>query len=240
MHIAVCDDNVADRHQMERLLKRESDKRAATTGILYIDSFGNGEALLSNPMRYDAYYIDVCNTEGITGLTIAAKLFQTGIQAPVILCCSRINYREHVLPEAMQHIRFLDKPIRPEELSHSLDYAFEIKSNAVPRIELREDKETYYITEADILYAVEDGLYLIVTLTDGRQIRIMTDCANFFDELDNYPTFLAPSAKFIINGRYIQSLERHRVVMTDGRTFKLHRGCRAYAKSIYEQYRHLS
>lgn len=26
MHIAVCDDNVADRKQLERLLKRESDK----------------------------------------------------------------------------------------------------------------------------------------------------------------------------------------------------------------------
>ena len=28
MHIAICDDNVADRKQLERLLKRESDKRA--------------------------------------------------------------------------------------------------------------------------------------------------------------------------------------------------------------------
>ncbi len=240
MHIAVCDDNVADRHQMERLLKRESDKRSTTTGILYIDSFGNGDALLSNPMRYDAYFIDVCNTDGITGITIAEQLYETGIQAPVIFCCSRINYRDQTLSAPLQHTYFLDKPIRPEELSQSLDYAFELKSKAIPQIELREDKETYYVTEADILYAVEDGLYLIVTLTDGRQLRVMTDCANFFDELDSYPTFLAPSAKAIINGRYIQSLERRQVVMTDGRVFKLHRRCRAYAKEIYEQYQHLS
>ena len=31
MHIAICDDNVADRKQLERLLKRESEKRKSTT-----------------------------------------------------------------------------------------------------------------------------------------------------------------------------------------------------------------
>ena len=31
MHVAICDDNVADRRQLERLLKRESDKRSADT-----------------------------------------------------------------------------------------------------------------------------------------------------------------------------------------------------------------
>ena len=70
MHIAVCDDNVADRKQLERLLKRESDKRAASTGIIYTDSFGNSTALLSNPMQYDAFYIDMCLTEGTTGTDV--------------------------------------------------------------------------------------------------------------------------------------------------------------------------
>ena len=39
MHLAVCDDNIADRKQMERLLGRESDRRLNTTGVLYVDSF---------------------------------------------------------------------------------------------------------------------------------------------------------------------------------------------------------
>ena len=234
MHIAICDDNVADRHQMERLMKRESDKRSTTTGILYIDSFGNGSALLANPMRYDAYYIDVCKTDGITGIDIVNKLLQAGTQAPIILCCSELNYREHSLPE---HVRFLDKPIKVEELSATLDYALECKSKAVPQIELREDKETYYLTEPEILHAVEDGLYIIVTLTDGRRIRVMTDIANFFDQLENFPTFLSPSAKTIINGRYIQTLEHRKATMTDGTVFKVHRNCLNYAKQIWEEYR---
>ena len=30
MHIAICDDNIVDRKQLERLLERESDKSAET------------------------------------------------------------------------------------------------------------------------------------------------------------------------------------------------------------------
>ena len=58
MHVAVCDDNVADRKQTERLLGRESDRRAKLTKGLYIDSYGNESALLRNPMQYDIFYID--------------------------------------------------------------------------------------------------------------------------------------------------------------------------------------
>ena len=84
MHIAVCDDNVADRKQLERLLKRESDKRAASTGIIYTDSFGNSTSLLSNPMQYDAFYIDMCLTEGITGTEVANALIAQGVNAPIV------------------------------------------------------------------------------------------------------------------------------------------------------------
>ena len=53
MHVAVCDDNVADRRHIERLLSRESDKRAGTPNILYIDSYGDKDHFLINPLKYN-------------------------------------------------------------------------------------------------------------------------------------------------------------------------------------------
>ena len=55
MHVAICDDNVADRKHLERLLSRESDKRAGTTNILYIDSYGDKDYFLKNqtPLKYN-------------------------------------------------------------------------------------------------------------------------------------------------------------------------------------------
>jgi hypothetical protein len=40
IYIAVCDNNIADRKQLERLLEREKDKRLMENyDVLYIDSF---------------------------------------------------------------------------------------------------------------------------------------------------------------------------------------------------------
>ena len=59
MHLAICDDHMADRKQMERLLGRESDRRLNTTGVLYVDSFGSKESILVTPMIYDAIFMDI-------------------------------------------------------------------------------------------------------------------------------------------------------------------------------------
>lgn len=232
MHIAVCDDNVADRKQFERLLKRESDKRGSDTGIFYTDSFGNAASLLANPMQYDVFYIDICHTFGVTGKDVANALTSKGITAPIVMCCSEINYREQPFPE---NVIFLDKPIKAEAFSESLDHALRIKENAVPLIELREDRDTYYVRETDILYATKNGRLTDVLLTDGRVIHITINPENLFAQLENYESIFAPDVKTVLNGRYIQSLGFHRVTMTDGRTFKVARGYMEYAKHIFQE-----
>ena len=217
MHIAICDDNVADRKQLERLLKRESDKRASTTGILYADSYGNASALLANPMQYDAFYIDVCKTEGITGNEIVRQLLAKGVNAPIVLCCSAINYREDSFPE---NVIFLDKPIKTADLSLSIDHAQKIKDQAKPMIELRDDKVTFYVSEPDILYAIEESETTFVTLTDGKKVHISGTALNFFSQVESYPVFLAPTPKSVVNGRHIEKFAFRKIIMDDGTPLK--------------------
>ena len=59
MHIAICDDNIADRKQLERLLGRESDKRKNISGLFYADSFGDSAALMRRAVQYDLIFIDM-------------------------------------------------------------------------------------------------------------------------------------------------------------------------------------
>ncbi|MBR1931534.1 MAG: hypothetical protein IJ833_08715 [Lachnospiraceae bacterium] len=233
MHIAICDDNVADRKQLERLLKRESDKRAQSSGILYTDSFGNADSLLSNPMQYDLFYIDMCKTEGVTGIDVVHSLFGQGVNAPVVLCCSDIDYRTEDLPE---NVLFLNKPIKVDELSASIDHALTIRSQAEPLIELREDGRTLYVTEPEIYYAVEDGQYMVVTLSEGRSIRVSTTIENLFSQLEWNPNFLSPSTKTILNGRHIEKLGFRKATMIDGTVFKIHKACMEYAEEVFRVY----
>ena len=92
MHIAVCDDNVADRKQTERLLGRESDARIQTSGNLYIDSYGNVDSLMQAPMKYDLFFLDMTESKP-DGMETAVMLRKSGVTAPIALCISKIDYR---------------------------------------------------------------------------------------------------------------------------------------------------
>lgn len=78
---------------MERLLGRESDRRLNTTGVLYVDSFGNRSAILSTPMIYDGLFMDMVE-DGCNAAEIARELRNAGNTLPIVFCCSKINYRE--------------------------------------------------------------------------------------------------------------------------------------------------
>ena len=234
MHIAVCDDNVADRKQLERLLKREADRRLKSSDeVLYTDSFGNAQALLANPMQYDAFYIDMCRTEGITAMDIVSSLVSKGVHAPVVMCCSEVNYREYSFPD---NVFFLDKPIKVPDLTASVDHALEIKSQAPSLIELREEKETTYVTEPQIAYGVEEGGHIFITLTDGRKLNIACDAMNFFTQVEAHPSFFLPTPKILVNGRHIQSLGFRKITMTDGTVFRVSGKCMDYAKYAYREF----
>lgn len=233
MHIAVCDDNIADRKQFERLIRRESERRAAKDGILFADLFGNADSLLANPMQYDAFYIDMCKTPGVNVEQIVTTLVEKGVHVPIILCSSDIDYRSLNLPG---DISYLDKPIKPEELSVTVDHALEVKANAVPLIELREEKETFYVTEPDILYAIQDGLLIAIYLKDGRVVHTMDNALNLFSQLESFPTFLVPTTRVMVNGRYIKAFKFRKIVMTDGKVFKISSECIPYARKIYAEY----
>lgn len=236
MHVAICDDNVADRRQLERLLKRESDKRSSDTGIIYADAFGNVQALLSNPMQYDIFYIDMCNTDGLKGYDVVSMLTAKGVHAPIVMCCSREDYKQQAFPE---NVIFLDKPIRTDELSLSLDHALQIKAQAPDMIELREDKSTLYVKEEEIIYALEDGRHVTVTLTGDRQFVANTTGENLFAQIEeHHPMFFSPNLKVIVNARYIMKLGIGctTITMEDGSVFKVHRECRKYAKYAFNEF----
>lgn len=187
MHLAVCDDNIADRKQMERLLGRESDRRQNTTGVLYVDSFGNRDAILTTPMIYDGLFIDMTE-DGSDAVEIAGKLREAGSILPIVFCCSRIDYRKS--PSLPDNCFFLDKPVHPAELAAMCDRLFAIKKSQVKRYEFRSLTETFYLEEKDIMYAWPvDDQTVRIRLTDGSEktsvSTLLNFCANLGFDVDS-------------------------------------------------------
>lgn len=240
MHIAVCDDNIADRKQMERLLGRASDRRLRTTGVLYIDSYGNVEAVLRSPMLYDAFFIDMTNGP-VNGFQLARKLIDAGVVAPIVLCISTIDYPSVIeaalakvpedVTEASNHdilrrqlhkqILYLQKPIKVDELDKMLDHAQNLKAETIPTIELRGEKETLYVHEDEILYAVKSGNYVHVTLTENRSLDLLSTLPNFYSQIAMFKNFIIISEHCLVNAAFVEKLSLLKMTMKDGQSFNV-------------------
>lgn len=220
MHIAICDDNIADRKQLERLLDRESDRRKSTTGVFFCDSYGNSDHLSRNPMPYELFFLDITG-ETPNGLDFAIELRRLGVTAPIALCSSSIHYQEELekLPEAERpsDLLFIDKPIKVAELTSIIDEALHLGANRASTIELRSDRNTIYAYEDDISYVTSKNGYLTVHLADGREITMLDTVSNFYSMIRNYKHLVLVSERTIINAAHVQKMTGLKVTMDDGR-----------------------
>lgn len=220
MHIAICDDNIADRKQLERLLDRESDRRKNTSGVFFCDSYGNSEHLSRNPMPYELFFLDM-TSEDPDGLSFAIELRRLGVTAPIALCSSSINYQEALkkLPEQERpaDLLFIDKPIKVADLTAIIDKALNLGSNRASTIELRSDRTTIYAYEDDIAYVTSKNAYLTVHLTDGRDVTMLDTVSNFYSMIKNYKHLVLVSERAIINAAHVQKMSGLKVTMDDGK-----------------------
>ncbi len=205
---------------MERLLGRESDRLAKNNQILYIDSFGNPEALLLAQMHYGVYFIDLTssslNGQPVNGLDLAKKLREVGIDSTIFLCCGAIDY--HTM-ELAPRIFCIDKPIRVSDLSNAIQRAGDELATLVPRIEFRTiSNGTFYASYNEILYFHEltdcqTTLYLI----DGTTVQLPEHARNLYLNIKpTHPDLLALSLKFALNPKYIKAAGLKTVTFTNG------------------------
>ena len=220
MHIAICDDNIADRKQLERLLDRESDRRKNTSGVFFCDSYGNSEHLSRNPMPYELFFLDMTNEEP-DGLSFAIELRRLGVTAPIALCSSSINYREALnkLPaqEKPADLLFIDKPIKVADLTAIIDEALHLGLNRASTIELRSDRTTIYAYEDDIAYVTSKNACLTVHLTDGRDVTMLDTVSNFYSMIKSYKHLVLVSERTIINAAHVEKINGLKVTMDDGK-----------------------
>lgn len=218
LHIAVCDDNVGDRKQTERLLNRESDVRGSSTAAFYVDSFGSADTVMQSPMLYDVFFIDMVYGD-TGGIRLAERLMNAGVVSPIVLCISSVNYREAVSDvsgHAAGNIFFLDKPIKKDDLSQILDMCILKKSERVLTIELRGEKDTRYVTEDDIVFAKLSGNNVSVYLKDGSMINIPGTLENFYSQIAHFSHYAALNKKSMLNVAFVSKVTSFRVTMADG------------------------
>lgn len=218
LHIALCDSDPGDRKQMERLLMRESDKRVNTTGVFYTDTYGGVNALLSAILVYDVYFLDV-REPGCDSFDTAKALREKGIVSPIVFCVSKAYYRQF---EQLPGTFFMDKPIKVNELGQVLDEVIRHKvEDYIPTIELRNNTESFHVTEDEVMYFEGKNFDTGVYLNDGRIKRANISISMLTLDVSNFESYLVISRNVIINTKYVQSVGFMSVTMKDGTRFSV-------------------
>ena len=205
MHIAICDDNVADRKQLERLLSKQ--------GYGFVDSFGSADALLENPRQYDVFFLDMNNPKHLSVKGILSCLEELGVNAPVVLCCSKTNYRIQALPD---NLLYLDKPIKSGELKEILSEVQKIRLSLPQPIEIRLTEGTVYLSDSEIIAFEAKGSDIVLHATQNRTYTFLSNMDSFYySHFENRKDFFVIHKHLVINTAHITGLTFTKVLLTE-------------------------
>ena len=219
IYVALFDTNFADRKHMERLLDRESDKRADSCAI-YTTTFGSAETLLNSQRIYDAYFLDIPQ-EPYSAYDLAKDMRLKDIASPIIFLCSSMNYRE--CGRELSNTFFMDKPVLVADLSVMVEQVFQQKAeNYVPAIEIRDITKTQYLTEREIVYCenIKRTRNITIHLQDGSTMFTENYIDNFLSELKPLGQFFMANNNIIVNARYVEKTTFFKVYLKNGKSFK--------------------
>ncbi len=190
IYIAICDDNIANRKQTERLLNREKDARVKSSrAIIYIESFGSTEALLRTPIKYDLFILEQSSTS-FDVQDLSSQLRAVGVTAPIEIC-------EHLTKEKVT------------ELCNKAD---EWAQNKIIPIELRTETETRFVVHKDIVYIEDQKSFITAHLSDNSSVLMRTTIPQFAYQLSSYGCF-AFCGKNIVNLAHIVSIDKNKVIL---------------------------
>lgn len=218
MHVAICDDNVADRKHLERLLSRESDKRAGTPNILYIDSYGEKMHFLANPLKYNLIFMDMSSEPGIVEF-ILEHLDEMGYHAPLILYSDKIDYTK--IPNLPDYVVHAKKPYIPDPLPDFLALGDANVIGHVISINVHTNSVISSIPKYMIMYAIEENNTCKLYLTDGTSMEVEEKIEELRQIFEPFEEFERVNAKSIINFKYVTAVMPISVMMQDSKEFKI-------------------
>ncbi|MCR5211888.1 MAG: LytTR family transcriptional regulator DNA-binding domain-containing protein [Lachnospiraceae bacterium] len=216
LFIAIVDDDPADRKQSERLLSRERDVRVKNKEVIYFDTYGSKEALIPYCSKYDLFLIDISHSTQ-DGMMVAVDLKHRGAKGRMVLASSSIDYKAKYGDH--EDFIFIEKPLYQKDIKKLVEIAYEHKEKETPRLELRGEKETIYVTKHEILYLKEAGYYTIVALTDDRTFHMSDGLDKIAYSLTS-DYFIYTDRNTIINMEHVVSRENNRFKMADGAVIK--------------------
>ena len=218
IRIGICDDLVEQLQIQEEMVRNIVCRLGLNTEI---KCFQSGEDLLwemEQKGNMDIILLDI-EMGGINGVETARRIREKDNRAILFF----ISYYEQYCKEIInvQPFRFIDKPVSEEELDRGFREAFKAMSQKEEIFEYTYKKVPYKILVSKIRYFESDKREVNLYSTDGVY--------SFYKKLDEVEAqleqmnikFLRISKSYLVNVNYVKEFRYEKVVMDDGKEFKI-------------------
>lgn len=218
IRIGICDDLVEQLQIQEELVKNIVYRLGLNVEI---KCFQSGEDLLweiEQKGNMDIILLDV-EMGGINGVETARQLREKDNRVILFFISCYDQYCKEIIN--VQPFRFIDKPVSEAELESAFKEAFKAMSQKEEIFEYTYKKVPYKILVSKIRYFESDKREVNIYSTDG--------VSSFYKKLDEVEAqlvqmnikFLRISKSYLVNMNYVKEFRYEKVVMDDGKEFKI-------------------
>ncbi len=225
MLVLICDDDNDCLLQLEKLCRNFFERRDIEAEII---SISEAEKIMEwNP---DILLLDI-EMPGIDGITVKDSLCRQSEKPLIIFVSSHNEYMPNAFGRNV--INFITKPATQFHIDASLETAISLLPKGIV-ISLDSGKT---IISGNIAYVTVAGVYTDIYLASGEilenQRRSLAAWTSLLQDFD----FIRISDQCLVNCRYIDDIDREKVVLEDGLgTLKISRRRKTECKDYYRSY----
>lgn len=219
--IAVCDDDSIFLEKLEKQISLLFQREKSSWGLEYqIDSFQDGAKLLGNWDNevYDILFLDI-EMPRASGIQVADKVRMRNPYVKILF----ITNREDLVFHSIQYrpFRFIRKNHLENELPEAVKALIENlhKENKYLTVSFNGAEKNIKISDIHYIESCKHDIY-IYTFHDT--FRIKSNLTKLEDQLEAHG-FIRTHSGYVVNSRFVFSVEKTQVVLNDGREIPLSR-----------------
>ena len=227
MKIAICDD---ERQIIEDYSKIINTYLFEKNIVCTVDSFSDGNSFLQLYSEYDLVFLDY-DLPDINGMDIAKTIRSNDGRIMIVFLTA---YAEHVYDSfEVDTFRYLVKPVSNRKIYEALDKFIEIY-NHNRKISIPTNTAVTFVDTDEVIY-IEAAKKHTKVKTTGNEYIANKAISSYQTEITN-PHFFRTHRGYIVNMRYISTVEKNTITLTNGEIVLLSSKCRDEFNKSYMNY----
>ena len=224
--VAICDDEAAERDNMDMMCRAFFEEKEHTVGVPDIHVFSSGKEMAESDMDYDILLLDIEMPEQ-DGISIKEHFESSRKQTKIIFTTS---HKERVLEAFGKNVvSFLVKPLDRENFTKVMERVLSDSCGQI--LEIEENGETFVIPVKQIKYIEAQDKYTLAVTAEEKYLVRRT--MKFWENALPSQDFVRIHKSYLVNLEYFEK-KGEEVLLDQGKIVKI---SRLKKKEIMEKYK---